>query len=275
MINPDTLSPRLREFVDHLLPHEHGHRQKAITDFVAALLEQHTCRQASLARCFDNFEAAVKRISRLVHNERFKERRAAEAILDQALERLPVHGTIRLAIDWTIENDQYLLVVSLVIGRRAIPLYWRAYEASVLKGRMKRYELSVIKRVLTRVLKRVSPRRVIVTADRGFADVELCDLLETFKIEYILRVKNSTKVYFQGVWRRLSQVGFVGNARHRDPSHFRISLTSYWGGHRVAPRLSCQIPTIPFPPCLALEWVSVVECRETPVRSGAGVVGLS
>jgi hypothetical protein len=38
-----------------------------------------------------------------------------------------------------------LLVVSLIIGRRAMPIFWRAYEQSVLKGRMKRYELAVIK----------------------------------------------------------------------------------------------------------------------------------
>ena len=70
MINPATLSTQLREFVGHLLPHEHGHRQNAIADFVAALIMQQTCCQAGLARAFDNFEAAVKRISRLIHNER-------------------------------------------------------------------------------------------------------------------------------------------------------------------------------------------------------------
>lgn len=208
MSNPETLSPRLHEFVKHLLPDEHGHRQKAISDIVAALIEQQTCRQSDLARAFDNFEAAVKRISRLIHNERLKDRRAADAVLHQSLEQLPAHGPIRLAIDWTIEADQHLLVVSLIIGRRAIPIYWRAYEASVLKGRMPRYEQAV--------LKRVERCRMIVTADRGFADVELCDLLDRFKIAYILRVKCRTKVYFQGAWCSLSQIGFVGKARHRD-----------------------------------------------------------
>ncbi len=215
MINPEALSTRLGEFVEHLLPHEHGHRQKAITAFVAALIVQQSCCQANLARAFDNFEAAVKRISRLIHNERLKDRRAADAVLQQSLTQLPAHGPVRLAIDWTIEGDQYLLVVSLIIGRRAIPIYWRAYEASVLKGRMKRYEQAIIKRVLTRVLKRVKRGRLIVTADRGFADVELCDLLDRFKIAYIVRVKCSTKVYWQGMWCALSQIGFVGHSRHR------------------------------------------------------------
>ena len=237
MIDPETLSSRLGEFVAHVLPYEHGHRQKAITAFVAALIVQQTCCQAGLARAFDNFEAAVKRLSRLIHNERLKDRRAADAILQQSLRQLPAHGPVRLAIDWTIEGDQYLLVVSLIIGRRAIPIYWRAYEASVLKGRRTRYEQAVIKRVLTRVLKRVQPGRLIVTADRGFADVELCDLLDSFKIAFILRVKCNTKVYWAETWRSLSQIGFVGNSRHRDLGRILYCASS---PHRLWLTLSRQ-----------------------------------
>ncbi len=237
MINPETLSLRLGEFVEHLFPYEHGHRQKAIAAFVAALIVQQTCCQAGLARAFDNFEAAVKRISRLIHNERLKDRRAADAVLQQSLRQLPAHGPVRLAIDWTIEGDQHLLVVSLIIGRRAIPIYWRAYEASVLKGRMARYEQAVIKRVLTRVLTRVKRGRLIVSADRGFADVDLCDLLDSFKIAYLLRVKCSTKIYWQGTWRSLSQIGFVGNARRRELGRILYCASS---PHRLWLTLSRQ-----------------------------------
>ena len=80
---------------------------------------------------------------------------------------------MRLALDWTIEADQHVLVVSLVGGRRAVPIYWRASHASVLKGRMNRYELAVSRRAVGRVAQTVGKRRVIVTADRGFADVAL------------------------------------------------------------------------------------------------------
>ena len=80
---------------------------------------------------------------------------------------------MRLVIDWTIAADQHWLVVSLVVGRRAVPMYWRAYHASVLKGRMQRYELAVIRRAVGQVAQAVGKRRVIVTADRGCADVAL------------------------------------------------------------------------------------------------------
>ena len=42
---------------------------------------------------------------------------------------------------------------------------------------MQRYELAVIRRAVGRVAKAVGNRRVIVTADRGFADVALFTLL--------------------------------------------------------------------------------------------------
>jgi hypothetical protein len=49
-------------------------------------------------------------------------------------------------MDWTSEAHQHLLVVSLVVGRRAMPICWRAYDHTVLKGRRKRDELAVITR---------------------------------------------------------------------------------------------------------------------------------
>src|SRR5881296_1566650 len=168
-----SLPTRLSDYIAFLLPWAHGHQRKAIGDFVAAIIEQQTACQAQLARYFGHQEAAVKRVSRLLHNERLDPRLWADAVLLQALQQLPTHGKVRLAIDWTIEANQHVLVVSLIVGRRAVPIDWRAYNASVFKGRMKRYELAVIRRAVGRVVQAVGQRRVMVTADRGFADVAL------------------------------------------------------------------------------------------------------
>jgi hypothetical protein len=152
----------------------------------------------------------------LIHNERIKPNDLAEAVLLQALSQLPQTGKLRLAIDWTIEGDHHLLVVSLVTGSRALPIYWRAYSAKVLKGRMRRYECAVIKRVISRFAKHAGRRRLRVTADRWFADVDLAQLFEELKVAYIIRVKNSTKIYFRGEWRNLKSLRFEGNARGRN-----------------------------------------------------------
>lgn len=69
-MNQSSLTTRLGEYISLILPDAHGHQQKAVCDFVFALLSVRTCCQAALARFFDNFEAASKRLSRLLHNER-------------------------------------------------------------------------------------------------------------------------------------------------------------------------------------------------------------
>jgi hypothetical protein len=215
MAPQDSQPTRLSDYIAFILPWAHGHQLKAIGDFVAAIIEQQTACQAQLAHYFGNQEAAVKRLSRLLHNERIDPRLLADAVLLQALHQLPKHGKVRLAIDWTIEAHQHLLVVSLIVGRRAVPIYWRAYDTSVLKGRMKRYELAVIRRAVGRVAQAVGKHRVIVTADRGFADVALFTLLSQLGITFIIRVKAGTNVSFQGKWCKLGQLGFRGNERHR------------------------------------------------------------
>jgi hypothetical protein len=81
---------------------------------------------------------------------------------------------------------------------------------------MRRYETAVIRRALTRVQRAIGQRRVIVTADRGFADVALVDGLTELGVEFVIRVKGSTKVSFQGQWCKLNTLSFAGNARQRN-----------------------------------------------------------
>lgn len=216
MTNQESSATRLTDYITELLPWAHGHQIKAIAAIVEAILEKQTANQAELARQFGNQEAGVKRISRLIHNQRLSPDDLAEAVMLQVLSQLPPTGKVRLAIDWTIEGPHHLLVVSVVTGARAVPMYWRAYNANVLKGRMRRYEGAVIKRVIGRVKKQIGRRRLRVTADRGFADVDLAQLFEELGVTYIIRVKNSTKVFFEGDWRQLKTVRFQGNARTRN-----------------------------------------------------------
>jgi hypothetical protein len=133
---------------------------------------------------------------------------------------------VRFTIDWTSEEHQHLLVVSLVVGRRALPIFWRAYDQTVLKGRMKRYELAVIKRAFTLIFQYIAPRRVRLTADRGFADAPLCTLLDTLGICYILRVKGNVKVEWDGQWRKLNTLRFAGNTRWRNLGRVRYCASS-------------------------------------------------
>lgn len=221
-----SLPTRLSEYITAVLPWAHAHQQKAITTFVAAIIDKQTGCQAELARTQGNQEAACKRISRLIHNERLPPHDMAEAVCRHALSRLPWRGRVRLTIDWTSEGTQHLLVVSLVVGRRGLPIYWRTYDESVLRGRMQRYELAVVRRAFKLILRVVRADRILLSADRGFADTALFDLLDELKIRYIIRVKGNVQVEYQRQWRKLNTLGFVKNNHRRNLGRIRYCASS-------------------------------------------------
>jgi hypothetical protein len=83
-MNTTSLLPSFQDYITELLPGAHGHQIKAITAYVSAIIDKQTGTQAELARSFGNQEAACKRISRLLHNERLKPNDLAEAVIHQA-----------------------------------------------------------------------------------------------------------------------------------------------------------------------------------------------
>ncbi len=214
-MNPDTLSTRLGEYISRVLPAAHGHQRKAVADFALALVTAQSCCQATLARFFDNFEAASKRLSRLLHNARLATDELARAHARALCAQLPRVGVIRLSLDWTTEDCQHLLVASVRVGGRAVPLYWRAYHDAELKERMTGYELGFVRHLFNEVLAEVARRRLVLTADRWFADVDLLDLLDESGISYVIRTKSNYKVRVDGRWHRLDALRWRGNHRRR------------------------------------------------------------
>ena len=89
MTHQDSETTRLAEYIAHVLPWAHGHQLKGITPFVGALSEKQTGNQAALARSLGHQEAEVKRLARLLHNERLAPHRLADAVLAQALRQVP------------------------------------------------------------------------------------------------------------------------------------------------------------------------------------------
>jgi hypothetical protein len=234
-MNQSSLTTRLGEYISLILPDAHGHQRKAICDFVFALLSVRTCCQAGLARFFDNFEAASKRLFRLLHNARLDTEGLALSHASALVRRLPADGCVRLALDWTIEDSQHLLVASLSVGRRALPLYWRAYHDTALRQRMSMYEREFVRALFAEVLCGVSRRRFVLTADRWFADVDLLDLLNELGVSYVIRTKSNYKVRVDGRWRRLDALPWMKNQRRRawgrvwytqgDPRHLYLVQT--------------------------------------------------
>jgi hypothetical protein len=211
-----TSQTHLEQYISEMLPWAHGHQYKGLAAVVFAIIAKQTGNQAELARTQGNQEAGLKRFSRLIHNPRLAPKVLAHWVCLYHLQRLPRTGKVRVAIDWTSEDDQHLLVISLIIGRRALPVFWRAYDQSVLKGRKERYEHAIIKRFFKLLFQYVERKRVRLTADRGFADVDLFDLLDSLGVRFIIRVKGDTMVCIDDEWIKLKTLSFYGNSHHRE-----------------------------------------------------------
>lgn len=215
MTTQDSTPTRLVEYINTIFENSHGHQRNAICDFVLALISIKSCSQAALARFFDNFESASRRLTRFVHNPRLDvdqlSRQTARVIISQ----LPLIGTLRISLDWTIEDTQHLLVASLCTGSRAIPLYWRAYLEGDLKDHRSELERDFTSTLISEVLAPVARSRLLITADRGFADVELMNLLDKLGVGFVIRTKGNIKVCFNRQWIKLKEIRLPRNQRRR------------------------------------------------------------
>src|SRR5215831_646568 len=177
-----SLTTRLEQYINTMLPEAHSQQRKAFRDFVAALLVVRTCCQATLARYFSNFEAASRRLTRWLHNPRLEPQAQARAHAQAVVAQLPLAGPVRIALDWTAEDQRHLLVASLLIGRRAIPLYWEGYTTAELKGAQRALEHAFVGELFEQLLRGLPRDRLLLTADRGFCEGQLLARLEALRV---------------------------------------------------------------------------------------------
>lgn len=80
---------------------------------------------------------------------------------------------------------------------------------------MSRYEREFVRLLFDDLFGGVERRRLILTADRWFADVDLLDLLDELGVSYVIRTKSSYKVRVEGRWRKLSCLPWRTSQRRR------------------------------------------------------------
>jgi Transposase DDE domain len=197
------------------MPETHGHQGKAFGDFVAALLVVRTCCQAALARYFPNFEAASRRLTRWLHNPRLDVQAQAHTHAQALVPQLPRSGPVRVAIDWTTEDQQHLLVASVIVGRRAVPLYWEAYTTKARKGQQRALEEAFLRQVIEQELATVARERLLVTADRGFGDGTLLTELARLQVPFVLRLSANITVCLDQRWQKLGTLPMRHTTRRR------------------------------------------------------------
>ncbi len=226
-----SLTTRLDHYINTMLPETHGHQRKAFRDFLGALVVVRSCCQAALARSFPNFEAASRRLTRWLHNPRLEPQAQAQAHAQALVAQLPVRGSVRIAIDWTTEDQQHLLVASLVVGRRAVPLYWAAYTTAERKGTQRALEHAFVEQLVGAVLNGVVRTRLLVTADRGFCTGDFLALLDRWRVPFVVRLTANVTVCLEQQWQQLGSLRLPGKSRRRALGRLEVMRSSphrYW-----------------------------------------------
>jgi Transposase DDE domain len=226
-----SLTTRLDHYINTMWHETHAHQRKAFRDFVAALLAVRTCCQATLAHSFPNFEAASRRLTRWLHNPRLAPQAQARAHAQAVVAQLPLAGPVRIALDWTTEDRQHLLVASLLIGRRAVPLYWEAYTTGEVKGAQRALEHAFVEELFEQLLRGLARERLLVTADRGFCEGKLLARLEKLHVPFVFRLPAHVMVFQDQQWRKLGSLVMRGSTRRRALGHLWILRTQpqcYW-----------------------------------------------
>ena len=209
---------RVQDFLDRLFGDSlHAKRILSLSFAVmgavhAASLAVHAIGHALAAARGTDGKHGIKQIDRLLSNQGINPWKLAALWVPFAL------GCRReavIALDWTDfdHDDHTMLVASLVTNHgRSTPLLWLTVVKSELKGMRNDVEDTLLQR-----LREVIPEsvRVIILADRGFADTKMYMLLKQLRFDYIIRFRQCIFVRSKkGEVRRASQwVPSTGHTR--------------------------------------------------------------
>lgn len=108
------------------------------------------------------------------------------------LKKLRHLGHLLLVIDRTEWKGRNLFVASLVLGKRALPVYW------VLLDKQGSSNLAEQKKFLKPLLKLLKPYPVVILGDREFQSVQLAAWLDERGIAFIFRQRKSTRIQLAG-----------------------------------------------------------------------------
>jgi hypothetical protein len=228
---------RIVPFVEQVFNGLHQKRQRTLSTHVSALVTSGKVGVASLGRAIHSRVAPKHRIKqgdRFLANDKVHVSDWCRHLVDVVI---GPRKSIRIAIDWTKVGLWPVLVASVVIQRRGIPVYWATCDVNHLHRSMSAFEESFLS-----VLRTMIPDDVDVTLlfDRGFRRVSLARHLKKLGFHFVVRCCEDTHVRAE-VWSgalaemalrrgRLRDLGHV-HATIDKPEH-RESITrmSRWGG---------------------------------------------
>ncbi len=200
----------------------HAKQIESISNAVLGVMHADRAGVASIGRAMaaargTNAKHAIKQTDGLLGNDKIDDEEAMKALVKY----LAGHKEVVVAsLDWTeyAAEGHHRIALNLITKHgRATPLAWKTVTDEQLTDHRNDYEDELL-----RLLKRVLPSHielVIILADRGFADIELYDMLRgELGFHFIIR--------FRGVITVETQEGDVAPAAEWVPTNGRARLVA-------------------------------------------------
>lgn len=212
---------RAADFVNEIFEEEdiHSKRLECLANGVVGALRSARASIHAIGQAYAEVAAirpkhGVKQVDRYLSNPAFDVWRLLPAWAGFLLGN---RTEIVLALDWTDyeDDDQTTLSAYLVTTHgRASPLAWRTVRKSSLKDRQVPLERAFIEDLAAALPSAV---RVVLLADRGFADLTLYDKLTSLGWDYVVRFRGYVLVEHAGTTSHASDlVPSGGRARRLD-----------------------------------------------------------
>lgn len=246
---PQTADDSLLQFIKTFFPFAPARTQRTLSDICQGAMESQRFQPAEIARCRAAQEGKemkktsneLKRIYRLLHNEKLFTKFAFIQYATKVLDLLENRDHLTIAMDWTDfdRDDQTTLMISLVLeDKSSIPLLFETVRKSTLAGKKNKVVDSLL-RDLRKCLdgSRVPERKVCVVADREFGVVRLVSLLESLNFFYCLRIRTNILVGKEGKQRKVT--AWMRGSKSKGNAGSTVTLRNV-----LFTRKNKQIPTV-------------------------------
>lgn len=146
-------------------------------------------------------QSIQRRFQRWLYNNRINVNSLYGPLIERALSEWGNH-TLYLVLDTSRLLEDYCLIrISALFRGRAVPVVWK-----VLEHKSNNVSYQVYKELLDYAAKLLPMGvKVVLLADRGFADTGLMGHVKTLGWHFRIRIKSSFLVYSKGQWRSVDE----------------------------------------------------------------------
>lgn len=192
-------------------------QRKTLSLIVAAIVVTGQARSFAIATTVARWlgtrlDSAVNRFYRLLKNERVD-----ELLFVTQWARQLARGSkqLLLAVDWTEwHHDLRLLVASVVVGKRGIPLWAQGFK-KLVNWRSQNARENTFARVLADCLGRAGLSAILL-CDRGFRRVSWLALLQQLRLGFVVRLMDDVHVTVAGERLALADILLTPGGRILD-----------------------------------------------------------